>query len=170
MDWRRSPSYSVPLEIRLAPCGTIRWWLVIVSWKVPSRPLSSVVNALKELVTVLWRRGTSPRILRRAEKREDHALRLQAQSRLNFVTDLTMYLTLWSIIRGGVWHVGWRTNYWHWEVCILPHSPWHAQRPFADSIRPCQTCTIIGYTVGLEFLNGENANINKGLWLHQYVV
>jgi hypothetical protein len=40
----------------------------------------------------------------------------------------------------------------------------------ADKFRPCEgKCTIVGYSAGLEFLNGTEANINKGLWLHQYV-
>jgi hypothetical protein len=43
-----------------------------------------------------------------------------------------------------------------------------ADVPRNDLQKPCDgKCTIVGYSAGLEFLNGTEANINKGLWLHQ---
>jgi hypothetical protein len=42
--------------------------------------------------------------------------------------------------------------------------------PHTNMEKPCPgECTIIGMTAGLEYSDGTNANINTGLWLHQYV-
>jgi hypothetical protein len=35
-------------------------------------------------------------------------------------------------------------------------------------IRPCDKCTIIAMEAGLEYESGINANIDTGMWLHQY--
>jgi hypothetical protein len=32
--------------------------------------------------------------------------------------------------------------------------------------KPCDECYIVGMNAGLEWPNGENANINRGMWLH----
>lgn len=32
--------------------------------------------------------------------------------------------------------------------------------------KPCTECTIVAQQAGLEFLDGKNANIDSGLWLH----
>ena len=32
--------------------------------------------------------------------------------------------------------------------------------------KPCEECTIIGLTAGLEYPNGTNANVDTGMWMH----
>jgi hypothetical protein len=40
--------------------------------------------------------------------------------------------------------------------------------PHVNMPKPCEgACTITGIEAGLEYLNGSNANIDTGLWLHQ---
>jgi hypothetical protein len=42
--------------------------------------------------------------------------------------------------------------------------------PHENLDKPCKgDCTIIGMQAGLEYADGSNANIDTGLWLHQYV-
>jgi hypothetical protein len=38
--------------------------------------------------------------------------------------------------------------------------------PDLDIEKPCETCTIVGMSSGLEFADGSEASINKGIWLH----
>jgi hypothetical protein len=39
---------------------------------------------------------------------------------------------------------------------------------FDELNRPCDgNCTLFGISPGLEFVDGSNANIDQGLWLHQ---
>jgi hypothetical protein len=35
-----------------------------------------------------------------------------------------------------------------------------------DVFKPCAKCTIVGINAGLEYLDGSNANIDTGMWLH----
>jgi hypothetical protein len=32
--------------------------------------------------------------------------------------------------------------------------------------KPCEKCTIVGLNAGLEYADGQNANIDTGMWLH----
>ncbi|KAF2672376.1 hypothetical protein BT63DRAFT_452881 [Microthyrium microscopicum] len=43
--------------------------------------------------------------------------------------------------------------------------------PHTNMAKPCEgDCTIMGMNAGLEYLNGTNANIDSGLWLHHMVL
>jgi hypothetical protein len=35
--------------------------------------------------------------------------------------------------------------------------------------KPCEECVLLNQQAGLEFINGSNANIDKGLWLHHMI-
>jgi len=43
---------------------------------------------------------------------------------------------------------------------------------YADTVveKPCDECTIIGISAGLEYPDGKNANVDTGMWLHHFVL
>ena len=38
--------------------------------------------------------------------------------------------------------------------------------PDRDVEKPCEECSIIGFSSGLEFTDGTEAPVSKGMWLH----
>jgi hypothetical protein len=41
--------------------------------------------------------------------------------------------------------------------------------PDIEVTKPCEECVLLNQQAGLEFTNGTNANIDKGLWLHHMI-
>lgn len=41
--------------------------------------------------------------------------------------------------------------------------------PDIGTTKPCDECVLLNQQAGLEFMNGSNANIDSGLWLHHMV-
>jgi hypothetical protein len=41
--------------------------------------------------------------------------------------------------------------------------------PDTNIEKPCSVCTIVSQQAGLEFPNGDNANVDHGMWLHHMV-